>query len=472
MTITSPILISSEVFIPKDHPSHPAVLNYCKNNLILQNPEYIRKLKNNDYIGSTPRSLVYYYTKHDNLVVPYGLIQLLAESGLLNNYTEDLTEYSPIDLNFYGTLLDYQKLCVDHMARQGCGVFTSPTGSGKTVMMAALIAKMKHKALVLVTTKDLLTQAKDSIEHFTNEEVGTITGGRINIQNITVATVQTMVKIDLKKFEKEWGVVVVDECHRITGSSSKTAMLYKILSNLKARHKFGCTATLKRADGLEKAVTFLVGPVNYEVSRADVGENMITPNYTKIDLNISYDIMKYTKTDGVIDYSKLVGYLANHVERNTAIANLAKERMENEGFVLILCDRVAQIKDIYNRIDSPDCLYLTGSSKVTDRMAAIEAARNMQCKCIVATTTLAGEGLDITVLNTLIWASLKKFDGTVQQAVGRISRKADNKLFGEPVVVYDIVDTDIGYCQHVYKQRQRAYKKLGMKEIKLCQEST
>ena len=82
---------------------------------------------------------------------------------------------------------------------------------------------------------------------------------------ITFATVQTLSKADLNALRYEWDMVVVDECHRCSGTVNKATMFSKVLNNLACRYKYGLSATLHRADGLIKCTYALLGGVAHTV---------------------------------------------------------------------------------------------------------------------------------------------------------------------------------------------------------------
>ena len=79
-----------------------------------------------------------------------------------------------------------------------------------------LVARLGLRALWLTHTQDLLRQSLERAKSCFGcdpDMYGTITEGKVNIgKGITFATVQTMCKIDLQKYRKEWAVIVVDEC--------------------------------------------------------------------------------------------------------------------------------------------------------------------------------------------------------------------------------------------------------------------
>lgn len=136
-------------------------------------------------------------------------------------------------------LYDYQEEAVAAMLINHYGILQSPAGSGKTQMGIALACALGVKTLWLTHTKDLLTQSKSRAEQYVDSELlGTITEGKVNIgKAMTFATIQTMCKLDLDQYRDEWDCVIVDECHRVSGTPTAVTQFSKVLNTLCARHK-------------------------------------------------------------------------------------------------------------------------------------------------------------------------------------------------------------------------------------------
>ena len=77
---------------------------------------------------------------------------------------------------------------------------------------------------------------------------------------------------------------------------------------------------------------------------------------------------------------------------------------------------------------------------------------------LVATGQKVGEGFDFPRLDTLMLAAPVSFGGRLEQYVGRLNRNFEGK---ENVVVYDYVDSHIGFFSNMYAKRLKTYKKLG-----------
>jgi len=101
-----------------------------------------------------------------------------------------------------------------------------------------------------------------------------------------------------------------------------------------------------------------------------------------------------------------------------------------------------------------------GGFKMTKKQRAevLDLADKREIKALFA-TTVADEGLDLPGLDTLILTTPTKSMGRIQQRIGRIMRRADNKK--DPVVI-DLVDAASSLF-HMHKRRSRFYNGIGCK---------
>lgn len=432
------------------------LLNWCERNLTIDNPEYMNKLRMKLWLGNTPQKLNLFEVIGDKIRLPYGLLYKIYP--VINGKIKDYTKCRfPIKINENIELYDYQEKAVNSINKR-CGIIQAPAGSGKTQIGIALIKKIGYKALWLTHTKDLLNQSKKRYQaYFGKSGVGTITEGKVNIgTKVTFATVQTMAKLDLPKYENEFDLIIVDECHNVVGTPTKVQRFYKVLNSLNARYKYGLTATLHRSDGMVKATKAILGDVAVVVDAETVKGKILDVGIKKIDTGIK-DSQDYLKYDGTIDWNKLIAYICNNDLRNQKIINVLKNSESKSS--LILSDRVQHLVDLRNML--PDDLkkkscILSSKSKKDERAKAILDMQNGGKLFMFATYSLAKEGLDIPRLERLYLTTPKSDYAVVVQAIGRIARTFDNKA--NPIA-YDFVD-DIGLLKRKYKDRWKHYKKL------------
>lgn len=456
------ILISNEIAI--FNPS-PEQVRRIEENLFVVNPEYVRRAKMGLWMGNCGQYYLLYRIDGDKIIIPTGAGKILRGTFEPTDIAIDLANNGAIDYKANIPLYDYQKDAVEAITKVSNGILVAPCGSGKTQMGIALIARLGRKALWLTHTKDLLKQSYDRAKQYISEDMlGTITDGKINIANgITFATVQTLSKQDMSMYKYSFDVVVVDECHRASGSMSKVGMFSKVLSGIAARYKYGLSATVHRSDGLIKSTYALIGDIAYTVPEQAVADKTCGVVVKKVDTGIA-ESEAYLGSDGMLDFLELIRYLVHNDHRNSLIAH--KIVADASSSQIILSDRIEHLDILRDKLieygmDESQIRMING--KMTSKKAkaerenAIQDMREGRAKCLLATYSLAKEGLDIPRLERLHMTLPKKDYAVVIQCIGRISRTAEGK---NSAICYDYVD-NIAYCRKVFTTRKRFYKKKG-----------
>lgn len=439
------------------------IMRWCKEFLVIPNPEYAKKQRMHLWTGNTPPRLTLYEMNGDGIILPFGTFRDIYPMLRRGEIISDFQSPQVVDYGESVPLYDYQQLAVDQMHAARYGILQSPAGSGKTQMGIALIKRYGRKALWLTHTQDLLRQSRERAQRYMNTRLlGTITDGKVSIgKGITFATVQTMSKIDLARYRNEWDVIIVDECHRVAGTPTSMTQFYKVLNNLAARHKYGLSATVHRADGMILATYALLGHVVHIVPDEAVADKVmkvgIRPIGTRTQLS-----NECLNTDGTLNYTKFVNYLCNDLERTHYIGRWIISESTHPS--LILSDRLNHLEALMNTLPAAMrelSVMISGKMNTKkgkeEREQAIENMRTGRKKYLFATYSLAKEGLDIPCLERLFLTSPVKDYAIVVQSIGRIARICDGK---SPPIVIDFVD-DIGYAQRCYRQRMRHYKKAG-----------
>ena len=451
------IIISNEITI-KDPTSDIRAWVYDK--LKVNNPEYSKKVNLGLWVGNTPQELKLYRMSGDSIIIPYGVLKSLFHAfPELRTEKHDckFAENKPVNYNADIKLYPYQENAVNSLVRSRGGILQSKAGSGKTRMGIALICALGKKTLWLTHTNELLNQSYNAAAEFIDKKLlGKITAGKIQIADgITFATVQTLSKADLQALRYEWDVVVVDECHRCSGTVNQATMFSKVLNNLAAPYKYGLSATLHRADGLILCTYSLLGVVAHRVPDDVVNTMQVRIEKKETGVRISRECLD---TDGTLVYAKLINYLAEHKERNAFIATDIENLCFYGHSIIILSDRIEQLNLLYLIMDEDyqeQTVILHGKVKKADREQALEEMRTKKKHILLATYKLAKEGLDVPCLDRLLLATPVKDYAIVVQSVGRIARVCEGK--GTPVV-YDYVD-DIGFLQGMWKKRCTSYRK-------------
>ena len=440
------------------------IKNWVKEQLILSNPEYAKKARMGLWLGNTPEKIRLYSQSGSKLILPFGVIRtilpLLQAGDIIPTFTPKRTvDYKGAEVPLY----DYQESAVTEMIRQTYGILRSRAGSGKTQMGVAIAVRLKCKTLWITHTKDLLIQSKTRAEQYIDPSLlGTITEGKVDIgECITFATVQTLCRCDLDALRDEWDCIIVDECHRVAGTPTAITRFSKVLNGLRARHKYGLSATVHRADGLIKATHSLLGEVVYTVPDAAVADRVMQVLIKPIDTEVSItgDCLN---TDGTLNYTKMISYLVGVRQRcELIVSDLIDNRTH---YNLILSERVSHLERLYEMLPPDLQQYasvidgkMTSKKQKAEREQAIEDMRSGRKRYLFATYQLAKEGLDVPRLDRLYLTTPQKDYAVIVQSIGRIARTYEGKT--DPVA-YDYVDASRFHIK-AYKKRCTSYRKAG-----------
>ena len=135
-------------------------------------------------------------------------------------------------------------------------------------------------------------------------------------------------------------------------------------------------------------------------------------------------------------------------------------------FPLVISDRKEHLSRINEEIEAQDpslgIFRLEGTMSRKARREAMEAVNDAIAagtpSCILSTSSLIGEGVDIPRLDTLILAMPVSFRGRMVQYAGRLNREHAGK---NDVMIYDYLDTCSGLTLSMYRKRVAAYKTMG-----------
>jgi superfamily II DNA or RNA helicase len=140
------------------------------------------------------------------------------------------------------------------------GVIVLPTGSGKTRVAIAAMARSQRRTLIMVPTRVLVDQWRSSLAKWWPGAIGCYGNGARELGPITVATFESAFR-HMAELGNRFELLVVDEIHHF-GHGMRDEALEMCL----APARLGLSATPGR---LER-VSELVGPVVYELGIEDL----------------------------------------------------------------------------------------------------------------------------------------------------------------------------------------------------------
>ena len=375
-----------------------------------------------------------------------GLKKILDDLDVKYSITDD-TITDTCDIPFLDgiKLRPYQETAVEKAIAATEGVIVAPTGSGKTFIALELIRRLGQRAVIVVHRKELAKQWMSVIKERMGIVPGFVGDGKFNIgAEITVAMVGTLLANEsfTEELAEETGTFIVDECHHCPSNQ-----FYKVQEAFAAKYRFGVSATPNRRDGLEIMIYRALGGVVHEITRDEV-ENIGATVPVKVH------VMKTNFDPGNTgDWNGYLAAIGGSYSRNKFIVDMAKK---SKVPVLVLVDRVVHGENISKLMKEEGIDHVLAHGKVKGRKTLIEDIR--KAHITIGTTSLVGEGIDISTWSLLILASPISSEIKLLQAVGRIVRPSKGKTRGW---LLDLKD-DCGFSGGSLNKRIAIYKKAGI----------
>ena len=335
---------------------------------------------------------------------------------------------------------DYQYKAVYEAIKYNRKLLLSPTGSGKSLMIYAIVryyAATAKKILIVVPTTSLVEQmVNDFISYGWNADdfIHKIYGGKDKVtdKNIIISTWQSIYKFPKRYFD-DIDCVIGDEAH-LFKSKSLTGIMTKLHN---AKYRFGFTGTLDGSQTHKWVLEGLFGECE-QVTKTD---DLIKEGYLS-KFRIKVLLCKHAPQH-FESYHDEMEYLVEHKGRNNLIKNLVNDL---EGNTLVLFNYVEKHGDpLYELINStidPErkLFFVHGGTDVEDREEVRQITETESNAIIVASYGTFSTGINIKRLHNIVFASPSKSRIRNLQSIGRVLRKGEGK---DVATLYDIAD-DIG----------------------------
>lgn len=473
---TIKLTLANGVYVPLEG-LRARPINHLKRIAAFRNPEFFAKQGMRLPTYNIPRIISCAEITDDYLIMPRGcedsVIDFFKSNEIATTLVDKRTVGEPIEVAFKGNLRAEQTDAVKSLLVHSNGTLHATTAFGKTVAGIALIADRKVNTLILVHTKALLDQWRERLESFLDfniiepvqpkgrgrkkkfKKFGALSSTENNLNGkIDIALIQSCLEEDgVKPFVKDYGMVIVDECHHISAVNYE-----QVLRTVNARYVYGLTATPKRKDGHHPIIFMQCGTIRYA---SDAKQQQETQNFQRILLPrfTSYREVSNEKKN----FSRIVAEIAENETRNQLIVDDVKTALAEGRTPLILSNLTTHINTL-TELCHPLCnniIRLVGSESEKTKRATMERLKETppdEPLLVIATGKYIGEGFDLPRLDSLFLTLPNSWEGIIAQYAGRLHRYYIGK---EDVRIYDYVDLRVPVCESMYRKRLSAYKKQG-----------
>lgn len=348
------------------------------------------------------------------------------------------------------TLRPYQQEAVDatlnHFRKSDeSAVIVLPTGAGKSLVIAELARLARRKILVLTHVKELVEQ-----NHAKYQSYG-LSGGifaaglkrKENHHQVTFASVQS-VAANLDQFRDEYSLVIIDECHRVSGE--ETSQYQRIIELLRQQNDslkvLGLTATPYRLamgwiyryhyrgfvrgsdDEQDKPFRHCIYelPLSYMINRG----YLTRPELVNAAV-AQYDFSTLTQ-DRFGEYAEkdVNQLLSKHQRVTRAIIEQVMEMAAERQGVMIFAATVQHAQEIAGYLPEQETALVTGATDLRDRDQLIQRFKQRQLKYLVNVSVLT-TGFDAPHVDLIAILRPTQSVSLYQQIVGRGLRLDEGK---------------------------------------------
>lgn len=324
-------------------------------------------------------------------------------------------------------------------------VIVLPTGAGKSLVIAELARLARRKILVLTHVKELVEQNHAKYESY-GLTAGIFSAGlkrKERQHQVTFASVQS-VSANLDQFRDEYSLVIIDECHRVSGEdTSQYQRIIELLREKNASLKvLGLTATPYRL-----AMGWIYRYHYRGFVRGSDEERDKPFQHCIYELPLSYMINQgyLTRPDLVnaavaqYDFSALPRdrfgeyaekdvnqLLGKHQRVTRAIIEQVMELAAERQGVMVFATTVDHAMEITGYLPEDQTALITGATDLKDRDLLIQRFKQRQLKYLVNVSVLT-TGFDAPHVDFIAILRPTQSVSLYQQIVGRGLRLGEGK---------------------------------------------
>ena len=382
----------------------------------------------------------------------------LNEIGATNieweNKPEEQEPFIPSVGNF--EYREYQKKAIYQCLKKRRAIVDSPTGSGKTLIMAGCIAALQHDkditAVVLFREKGILNQTYEFFKRCGIRDLGYNSGEGFIDGKIMLSTVQSIERIVDTHLQAD--LLMVDEAHQFCKGETTIAAV-ESFPNASYRLAFTATPPREKAKDINARMVLegAFGPV-YTTRTA---EDLIKDGALAKPVIQVVDNTPVSSIDDNLSYLEIYDQcIVNCDRRNDKIKTIVSKIYQSnaKAKILILVKNLQHIENLQERLEN--CYTIEGKDDIDSRYAIIDKFVKDDKLATIVGTNVMQTGISIDEISHMVNARGLSGEVPTLQGLGRGIRKAKGK---DTMYFYDFYDR-VPYLEEHSRQRIKHYKRL------------
>ncbi|MEM7165573.1 MAG: DEAD/DEAH box helicase [Planctomycetota bacterium] len=367
---------------------------------------------------------------------------MLASQGLLPRGRFDS------ELRAMYTLRPYQENAVQatlqHFRRsREPALLVLPTGAGKSLVIAELARIARGRVLVLAHVKELVEQNSEKFMTY-GLEAGIYSAGldrKDTSEKVIFGGIQSVARAGSSFFD-EFSLVVIDECHRISGEGG--TQYTEVLATLRLKNPeiciLGLTATPYRLDTGWIYQIHNKGVIRseekrffrrclFELTLKEMIESQYLTPPVQIDAPVaSYDFSKLASDFGRRSFTRteLEEILKDQSRITPVIVQNILDLSRDRNGVLIFASTVSHARDVLSLLPEGEAALVVGETETDERDDTIERFKSRKIKYLVNVSVLT-TGFDAPHVDVIAILRPTESVGLYQQIVGRGLRLSEGK---------------------------------------------
>lgn len=304
-----------------------------------------------------------------------------------------------------------------------------PTGSGKSIVIANLLAPLEAYTLVLQPSKEILEQnfAK-YISYGYFATIYSASVGQKKISKVTFATIGSIIK--KKHLFRDVKYILIDECHLV---NPKGGMYEEFINSYKNVKVLGLTATPYRLHNssygpqlkfITRTRPRIFKDVLYYVQNKVLFDAGYLAKLEYFSFNVINRTMIKKNSSGTdFDRTSLKKYY-KAINMPKIIIEYSIRLLKKRNNLLIFCAMIEEAIEVVKYV--PEAVLLTSDTKKKDRERILSQFKNGKIRCLVNVGVLT-TGFDYPELEVVLIARSTMSLALYYQIVGRAMRIAPNK---------------------------------------------